>query len=394
MTEILYVTKTSPVAGGGGGEKRAYEVTRRLQDRGNNVTILCGKTDSELVRNDEIGGCTVRHLKCVPDLLFTYPTFSFYAVRYLFGVFSFVFLSRWLSNSEFDIIIENMTPYPTLTVVLAHWFNVPIIAVQHEFYDRSCYETYDPVTATIQLGVQNVLRGFTYDCIVVPTSYVQEKLREYGVESPIVVIPNGIDYEAYWDSSIEREDHRLVTIGRLNKRKAHEDVMQAFAKLRNEFPRLQLDIVGNGPRREHLQSLAIDLGEEDSITFHGFVSDSEKIQMLNRATVFLFASRQEGFGLVLLEAMAAGTPIVARDLPVYHDFFEDGIHGYLFSGEAPMGMIEATRHLLTSPNECQQIGDAARRHASRYGWDTVAEQSAAIIDAVLCPNSRECDSRF
>lgn len=384
-SRILYVTKTSILDDGGGGEKRAREVLSDLSSSGFDSTVVCGRTSPELERWDEYEECRVRHVGCVPGRLLNESRLGFLLPRYLFAFTSLPVIALLFVREEFDVVVENMTPYPTLTVLLAKLFDIPIVAVQHEFHGRDCLEMYDPLTGRIQLIVQNILRLVEYDAIVVPVGYTKRKLREYGVVTDqIDVVPNGIDFAAYSHSESEREDSRLVTVGRLCKRKGQDDLLRAFARLHDERPETHLDIVGKGPQRDQLAQLASRLGITDAVTFHGFVSHEEKVRLLNQAELFVFASKQEGFGLALLEAMAAGLPVVARKLPVYEEFFEDGQHGRLlepFQTKFP----EVVEDLLL--NEAERVAMRNQNHATaeQFDWSQTAEGMASVINSVV-PN--------
>lgn len=379
--DVLYVTKTSIVGEGGGGEKRAKEVTSRLAATGHNVTVVSGKTDRDLPKWTEENGTTIRHVTCTPGFLLDLPRIGFYLPRYLFAFTSLPVLWYLLFKRDFDVVVENMTPFPTLTVILAKLFSTPIVAVQHEFHGRDALEMYDPVTGRIQLVVQNLLRLFHYDQIITPTEHVKDQLAAYGIApEQITVITNGINYDRFQSVDTERIPTRLVTVSRLGKRKGVDDVLRSFAVIREQHPDTTLDIVGSGPERENLEALAERLGIDDAVTFHGYVSHDRKVELLRCAGIFVFASRQEGFGLVLLEAMATGLPIVARNLPVYHDFFENGTNGYLVRDEeVPREIAERVDELLADPSTLSEIQNVNKETAKRYGWDKTASMTECAI---------------
>ena len=382
--EILYITKTSVVDRGGGGETRAREVTKRLADRGHSVTILCGKTGPGLERWTEFNSCNVRHVTCVPDRVLRWPRVGFYAPRYLFAFVSFPLLLRYFITRESDVCIENMTPYPTLSIIAAKLFGIPIVAVQHEFHGWESFEAYDPLTGCIQIVVQNILRILEYDLVIVPTTYTKDRFSEYGIPpGRIRVIPNGINAEKYRKPTMIKDDHRLISIGRLTRRKGHDVVIRAFARISEEVPKAKLDILGTGPDKERLTRLAQELNVDDTVTFHGYVPEEEKIERLNRASVFIFGSRQEGFGLVLLEAMAAGVPIVATHLPVYGDLISDSRHGYLVPQEDHTGLAERVVELLNDRTARAEMGETGSEQANTLSWDSTAQDTEAALRGVV-----------
>jgi len=385
---ILYITKTSPFSdGGGGGEKRAEEVTQRLADEGHDVIILCGKTEPGLSRHAERNGCIVRHVTCIPERTHRFSTIAFYSARYLFPVVSIPVLVSLLLTRSVDVIVENMTPYPTLSVVLARVSGTPIVAVQHEYFDRSIYSTYGPLTATIQLIVQNILRIFDYDTIIVPTNHVKSMFVEYGIDSSkIEIVPNGVNWRRFHLPEVESCHANLVTIGRLSKRKGQSDILSAVKHVYQEHGDITLDVVGAGPARSRLEDLAIELGISNRVTFHGYVSDERKIELLNGAEIFVFASRQEGFGLVLLEAMSAGLPVVARNLPVYHEFFTDGKNGFLVGEPVAASLASKVIRLIDDDSKRSEIGKLNRSTASEYGWERTAAETNRIIEGHIHNN--------
>lgn len=377
---LLYVTKTSLVGEGGGGEERAREVIDGLADRGHDVTVVCGKTETGLEKRTSYRDCQIRHVWCGPEGTLGNSWIGFLLPRYLFAFCSLPVLVQKFTQSDYDAVIENMTPYPTLTILLAKLFAVPIAAVQHEFHGRDCIEMYGPLTGRIQLVVQRLHRAFRYDAIVVPSSPVKTALEKYDVATNrIEVIPNGIHHEQYHRPNIEPTSGRLVTIGRLCKRKGQADLLRGFAELQESHPRVHLGIVGAGPRQADLKSLTVKLGVRENVTFHGFVSEEEKIQLLNQAELFVFGSHQEGFGIGILEAMAAGLPVVARELPVYEEFFENNVNGFLVDEPFVENFADSSKTLLETEERRTEIDARNREAAADYGWKHTVDDTESLL---------------
>jgi len=239
---------------------------------------------------------------------------------------------------------------------------------------------YGPLTGRVQLVVQRLHRVFRYDAVIVPSTPVKSALETYNIATDrIEVIPNGIYPGQYHRPDIESTPGRLVTVGRLCKRKGHADLLQAFTMIQSSHPKTHLDIVGAGPRRAYLEDLATELGVRENVTFHGFVAEQKKIRLLSTAEVFIFGSHQEGFGIVVLEAMAAGTPVVARELPVYEDFFQSGDHGYLT--DSNQQTAHSIINLLNDPALRESMAIAAQEQAREFSWSqTVNETEKLLID--------------
>jgi glycosyltransferase involved in cell wall biosynthesis len=388
---LLYVTKTSLVGEGGGGEERAREVVGGLADRGHDVTVLCGKTEAGLEKRTAHRGCQIRHVWCGPERALGDDRFGFLLPRYLFAFTSIPVLVMFFARSDYEVVVENMTPYPTLTVLLARLFAVPIVAVLHEFHGRDCIEMYGPLTGRILLIVQRLHRALRYDAVVVPSSPVKAALEEYEIASDrIEVVPNGIHYERYDHPDVESDSGRIVTVGRLCKRKGQADLLRGFAKIQKSHPETHLDIVGSGPQRAALEELSAELDVRENVEFHGFVSEEEKIRLLNHGELFVFGSHQEGFGIGILEAMAAGLPVVARYLPVYEEFFENEVHGFLVDEPFVEEFCTATEDLLEADGERTDIGARNREAAADYGWEhAVSDMESIILEIAECPKTSE-----
>jgi len=378
--KLLYINNTSFLSEGGGGEERANEITKRLAANGHEVTVLMGKTSPGLPRRTVNQGRRFRHVTCAPDFVFGHRSLGFFLSRYLFAFASLPVMFRLLWREEFDVVVETMTPHPTFAVLVAKLFSVPTIATRHEFFDRSCYDVYDPLTATIQLVVQNFLRVFGYAALIVPTVHVKRKFVAYGVpEKRITVIPNGVEYERYQRPEINAKNERLVVLGRLTKRKRHARLVRVVRSLRDDGYDVQLDVVGDGPARERLERLVEELDLKEQITFYGFVDEERKIELLNRAELFVFASAQEGFGMVLLEAMAAGLPVVAKHLPVYEDFFQTDENGSLIMEDESRTFMSEIQRLLDNADLRWVISERNLNTAAQYSWEAIANQTEWTI---------------
>lgn len=151
----------------------------------------------------------------------------------------------------------------------------------------------------------------------------------------------------------------LLTIARLHPQKGHQHLLAAM----RELPEATLALAGDGPAREALQSLARDLGIEDRVRFLGHRSDVA--DLLGTCDVFVLPSLYEGLPLSVLEAMAAGKPIVATSVGGTDEAIADGIDGMLVPPADPVRLAAALRALLRDPSVMTRLGHAARESAQR-----------------------------
>ena len=152
---------------------------------------------------------------------------------------------------------------------------------------------------------------------------------------------------------LSRDNWVCVIVGRLVPVKGHRFLVEALAKARNLVPNLKLLCIGDGPLETELRRQAMDLGIREHIRFLGFRTDIPEV--LSACDLFVLASLNEGFGLVLLEAMAAGLPAIATHVGGVPEVVEDGATGLLVPPEDAQAMAKAMVDLLRSPEQMAQM---------------------------------------
>jgi phosphatidylinositol alpha-mannosyltransferase len=193
------------------------------------------------------------------------------------------------------------------------------------------------------------------------------------------VIPNGIDYARFATrlDPIERfEDDRLdvLFVGRLEKRKGLEQLLRAWPLVHQAIPRARLLVVGGGRRLEGYRRYVRSHGWSE-VHFAGHVTPEDLVRFYQTSEVFCAPSTgQESFGIVLLEAMAAGRPIVASQIPGYAEVLEDGAEGLLVPPKSPSALASALTRLLEDAQLRRRMGERGRVKAAAYDWSRVAER--------------------
>ena len=232
--------------------------------------------------------------------------------------------------------------------------------------------------------VRWVLR--TADRVVAPSHNTADNARRwYGHSGPITIIPHGLRYPVVppadrGELGLPETARVLVTVGRLVARKANHELIQLLASLPE--PEALLVIVGDGPERQALESLARTLGVAERVRFMGFVPEERKHQLLEAADVFVSATTHEGFGLMYLEAMARGLPVVTYDHGGQCDFLRDGQTGCV----APAGRrdrLQAGLHqLLQDEPRRRRIGSWNREIAARFSIEACAGAYERLFEEV------------
>lgn len=253
--------------------------------------------------------------------------------------------------------------------MIARW---PVIFHLHgggfaTFYDAECGP------------VRRALVRFFIDraaCIVVVSERWCAWMHLVTANPNVVVIANPVALPAA--TAIARERATVVFTGRCSAAKGIDELLQATRELLQEHPSLELELAGDGDL-EAVAKRADELGLAGKVTLHGWVGGRQRDAMLARATVFVLPSHAEGLPVSLLEAMAAGCPVVASDVGGIPDVVVDGFNGLLVPAGDAGALARAMRRLLADPALAAEMGRAARATiASRF----TPERAVAKLESV------------
>ncbi len=317
----------------GGGERQFYEIAKRL------------------ARRHDVHVFTLRTL---PTELPNVHVHRFGAVHPMNGRSFFKLLSVPMMFPKvrgFDVVHVNqgISALYGMCEELSRR-NGKIVATFHDLYINDWGRYYAFPSSLFGRVLEFLWVRMPYDDVIVPSASTQRKLKFFGVSSTIV--PNGIDFEKY---KIKRKEKTILYIGRLVKYKHVDDLIRAVRGLD-----YKLKIIGQGEEMESLTKLAKRLGVDAE--FLGFVPEERKIDELARADIFVNPSMVEGFGIVILEALASGCKVVARPLPAY-DFCEGNA---IFDNDIRRGIERAM---------LWKVSRARLRGAARpFSWDNVVKQ--------------------
>lgn len=214
---------------------------------------------------------------------------------------------------------------------------------------------------------------------------MQDALTEKGIER-VHLWQRGVDTETFQPdlASLEMrhrlsqgypEDPLLLYVGRLSPEKEIDRIKPVLESI----PKARLALVGDGPHRQALEKHFAGT----STNFVGYLAGKELASAFASADAFIFPSRTETLGLVLLEAMAAGCPVVAARSGGIPDIVEDGVNGFLFDPKDEQGAIAATQFLLSKTEERETLRRNARQEAERWSWSAATRQLQSYYQAVL-----------
>jgi glycosyltransferase involved in cell wall biosynthesis len=215
---------------------------------------------------------------------------------------------------------------------------------------------------------------------VVANSYGLRTLASAAIpQQAIDVIHNGVDLPAPTDRSTHVDEPvRLLAVTRLIHRKDIDCLLHAVRTLDRGC--VALDIAGEGPDRERLEGLVRSLGLTEQVRFHGLATGAALAELYCEADVFVLNSIAESCSMALLDALAAGLPVVATDVGGTPELVEHGINGLLVTPGDAMGLAAALRQLVRDRQFRSELGLRGRARAtSRHGWRAVAQKYEAIF---------------
>ena len=233
------------------------------------------------------------------------------------------------------------------------------------------------------------------NAIIVSTEQERSDMaRLYGTNpGKITVLPAGVDLELFRPTakadarrSLGLPDRNVVlSVGRVEPLKGFDILLTAMASL-DERSDTTVVIVGgdedSSPELERLRTLTQSLGLEDSVIFTHAVSQDRLSMYYNAADVFVLPSHYESFGLVALEAMACGVPVIASRVSGPRSFVKSGVTGYLIDRRCPEPFAQRLDMLLHNPMLRESMGRAARSHAEKLGWDMVGRRTLDVYDSL------------
>jgi glycosyltransferase involved in cell wall biosynthesis len=215
--------------------------------------------------------------------------------------------------------------------------------------------------------------------VTLSSSSKRELVEDLGFRDQLVhVVPPGID-PRFAPGGTKSATPLVVAAGRLVPVKRFELLIQALIELKPSHPDLEAIIVGEGYRREQLETQVHEAGAERWIHLPGHLSDEGLVDLYRRAWLLASASAREGWGMTLTEAAACGTPAVATRIAGHLDAVDEGHSGLLADG--PNQLRDAMNVVLTDAGVRERLTAGARHHASRFTWAATARGTLEVLAA-------------
>ena len=278
---------------------------------------------------------------------------------------------------------------------LARELGVPWLTTYHTFFEEYLHHYLPAVPASL---TRALARRFSsrqcneVDRVIVPSTAMAEVLRGYGVTRPLTVLPTGIPLSRFARGDghgfrrrhgIEADRPVVLTVGRMAFEKNLDFLIDVLQKVRRRLPGVLLLLAGEGPMRPHLMRRISREGLDEHVRFLGYLDrERELTDCYQAADLFVFASRTETQGLVLLEAMAAGLPVVALAEMGTRDVLREG-QGCCIARDDVDDFAGKAERVLTDVRLRRRLADRGRRYAQEWAAHVMAERLANVYAQML-----------
>ncbi len=358
----------------GGVQAHVADLARTLIGLGHHVSVLA-PGDDEGPR--ELPEYVVRSGRSVPI------PYNGSVARLSFGPMSYTRVRRWIRAGRFDVLHVHEPVAPSLSMLALMVADGPIVATFHTANPRS----------RMLAAFQGVLQPFLEK--ITGRIAVSELARQVQVEhlgGDAVIIPNGVDVQFFAGAAplpgYPRVGGTVGFIGRFDEpRKGMDVLLNALRPIAAERPDLQLLVAGSGDEKDLREEAGPRL--ERTLRLLGRISDDDKASMLRSVDVYCAPNTGgESFGIILTEAMSAGTPVVASDLEAFRRVLDGGVAGVL----SPVGDAAALGRTLTAvlddPGRRAVLAAQGRRVVAAYDWPVVAATVVKVYETVVAADPR------
>ena len=289
-------------------------------------------------------------------------------------------------ESKADVVFEVING---ITFLSPLWVDVPRVGMIHhihrEHYVREMGSPGRLAAAVLEtIPLRTIYRGTTFMTV---SSSTADEIAEHGIpRSRIHIAHNGVESDVL-SPGARSADPRIVYLGRIKRYKRIELLLESLAQI----PNVSLDIAGDGDHRPDIERVISELGIGDRVRLHGFVTEEQKLALLQESWLNVTASSVEGWSLVVMEAAACATPTVAIGVGGLREAVVHGKTGLL--ANTPAQLTESIRRLLDDPIEREAMADAARKRSCEFSWARTAASSIDVFNQVIANGPKAARSK-
>jgi phosphatidylinositol alpha-mannosyltransferase len=350
----------------GGVQYHVRDLTEVLVGRGHEVSVLAPADD-----DTPLPPYVVPAGRAVP------VPYNGSVARVSFGPLSAARVRRWLRDGRFDVLHIHEPATPSLSLLACWAATGPIVATFHTSNLRS--RAMLAASAILEPALEKI------GARVAVSEDARRTLVEH-VGGDAVLIPNGVFVDRFATASPQpawRGDAGTIGfIGRLDEpRKGLPTLLRAMERVVAERPGVRLLVAGKGDAEEAVEDAPAAVRE--AVTFLGVVSEADKARLLRSVDVYVAPNLGgESFGIILVEAMSAGAPVLASDLDAFGRVLDDGRVGVLFPAGDVTALATSLLDLLSDGTRRDRLRAAAATWVRRFDWSTVGDELIAVYETV------------
>ncbi len=347
----------------GGAEMYVHEIARRLVSQGHTVTLFCGNDRLCPVHEDIDGVHVIRRG-------------GFYLV-YLWAAIYYLLRFR----GRFDVILDSENGVPFFSPLYAR---LPVVGLIHHVHQGVFRQNLSKPLAWLACWLEGKAMPVVYrNCKMITVSQSsQADMKRIGLGSrrDIEIVHPGVEIE-HFSPQPKTSYPSILYLGRIKHYKSIDTLVRAMPAILADFPEAKLRIAGFGEAREDLEALTSSMGLDTAVHFLGKVSEEDKTKLMGESWVFAYPSSMEGWGIAAIEANAAGTPVVAADVPGLRDSVRVPLSGYLVRHGDAVAFAKQIKAVFADPLLRAQLQVTSREWATRFTWDRSAGQLLQILKA-------------
>ncbi len=285
----------------------------------------------------------------------------------------------------------------SVAIMYGKKLGIPKILTLHTQYEQYAHYVSPIPERLTHEAIKMIISNLAYktDCITTPSASMKELIEGYGIKTRIEVIPNAINLIPFKEDdelkrteikkryNLKEDDKIILFVGRVASEKSIDKIMKALEiTKKRDISKVKLLIVGDGPAVDELKQLTRTLKVEEDVIFTGTVSYEEIQHYYKMAYVFTIASTTETFGIVTIEALASGVPVLAVKAPGAVDILTDGRDGLLVDNDVEK-FAKALEKIIRKPELRGKLSQGALKTSEKYSIDTISERMINLYREVI-----------
>ena len=346
----------------GGVENYVYSLSRYLVNFGHEVTVLCANVPKNK-KTESINGVKVKRLGYIGRIANTHITPC---------------LPIKLMKENFDVIHTHLpTPWSAdWSSIFAKLKNKPLVLTYHNDIVSNGFASY--IAKVYNLTALKLVLGTSKRIVITQPNYLDRSPYLKRYKDKIEIVPVGVDVEKFRPLDIEEDENTLFFLSVLDEfheYKGLEYLLKALKIVKEEIKDVRLIVGGDGVLRSYYQRMAHSLNLRENVEFVGFIPDDKLVEYYNRCAAFVlpsYSSKQEGFGIVLLEALACEKPVITTEIVGVSRDVEKYNVGKIVRPQDLQSLANAIIEVLQDKDLRREMGRNGRKVAEKYSWETIA----------------------